>query len=224
MRSVSPTTSATTASPGSSARRSRSSHRSVREPSVRQRASAESLPPTFPCLRSGSKKAIAKRMHDSLRLLFVVLMLGTANAEDIAQISFPADNSFLLDKWISDPISAEIEPLPAELREVAGKIIAAAYGKYPIEIRRKYLAGLHIVGSLRFYDVSYGGTYVPSTKEIILVYRETFNPVGFEQRFHHEFSSILLKHNEAIFETERWRHSNDPSFQYRAGGIIEEQS
>lgn len=156
--------------------------------------------------------------------LVAICLFPIARAEDTALISFPADKSFLPGKWIEEPISAEIEPLDEKLREKAGKIIAAAHGKYPIELREKFLASVYIVGSLRFYDVGYGGTYLANGKKIVLVYREAFDPAGFEQRFHHEFSSILLKQNENDFEEDRWVAANPETFQYRAGGIIEEQS
>lgn len=157
-------------------------------------------------------------------LFATFLFLGYSAAEDTAVISFPNDKSFLPKSWIASPIEAEIEPLDESLREEAGTIIAAAYGKYPIELRQKFLAGVHIVGSLRFYDVGYGGTYLANGKKIVLVYRDTFDPVGFEQRFHHEFSSILLNQNESLFEQDRWTNANVTGFRYRAGGIIEEQS
>lgn len=162
-----------------------------------------------------------------MRLTFLLfaaaLCVDTVAAEDVAQISFPSNSSFLPKNWTEDPINAEIEPLTENLRERAGKIVAAAHGKYPIELREKFLAAVHIVGSLRFYDVGYGGTYLGTKKEIVLVYRESFDPLAFEQRFHHEFSSILLDQNEDSFESERWRAANESSFLYRAGGIIEEQ-
>jgi len=163
-------------------------------------------------------------MRLTVCLLATIFSISHSGAEDTAVISFPADNSFLPKSWIEDPIHAETEPLDESLREEAGTIIAAAYGKYPIELREKFLAGVHIVGSLRFYDVGYGGTYLANGKKIVLVYRDTFDPVGFEQRFHHEFSSILLKQNESLFEKERWTKANAAGFSYRAGGIIEEQN
>ncbi len=163
-------------------------------------------------------------MRFLLANLVAICLFRLSSAEDTAVISFPADNSFLPKSWIEEPISAEIEPLDENLREKAGKIVAAAHGKYPLELRKKFLAGVHIVGSLRFYDVGYGGTYLANGKKIVLVYKETFDSEGFEQRFHHEFSSILLNQNENHFEDKRWINANPPSFQYRAGGIIEEQS
>ncbi|MEX2578053.1 MAG: hypothetical protein WD342_03265 [Verrucomicrobiales bacterium] len=156
-------------------------------------------------------------------LFLSVLVFGAVNAQEKATLSFPKTTAFLPRNWIEAPILAEIEPISPDLVEEAGEIIAVALGKYPSEIRERYLKGVHIVGSLRFHDVGYGGTYLANGKQIVLVYREFFDRQGFEQRFHHEFSSLLLKQNQRSFEEERWLEANDPEFQYRAGGVIEEQ-
>ncbi len=139
-------------------------------------------------------------------------------------VRFPSDNTFLPRSWVVAPIGAEIEHLKEEYRRPAEKIIRLALSKYPTEILEQFLDGVHIVGSLRFYDVGYGGTYMANGRQIVLVYRPTFDPRGFEQRFHHEFSSILLKKNEALFDGERWQASNASTFAYRAPGIVEEQT
>lgn len=139
-------------------------------------------------------------------------------------ITFPQDREFLPKSWIAAPIDASIEPLKVELREHAGKILAEAFRKYPAKLREKNISGVSVVGSLRFYDVGYGGTYLTNSRRIVLVYRETFEDRGFEQRFHHEFSSLLLKQNESLFDVKRWKAANLPGFTYRAGGVVEEQS
>jgi len=139
-------------------------------------------------------------------------------------ISFPADESFLPSNWVADPINAHITPINPEHQAVAIEILGNALAKYPEGLKKKFLNGVFVVGSLRFFDVAYGGTYLANGRQIVLVYRETFDPRGFEQRFHHEFSSILLKQNEKSFDTKRWLKGNDPAFVYRAPGVIEKQS
>jgi len=151
------------------------------------------------------------------------LCLQSVLAQD-GMIHFPVDNSFLPHSWISDPIGDEVEPLKAEYHQSAETIIRKALSKYPDEILKQFLEGVSIVGSLRFYDVGYGGTYMANARQIVLVYRLTFDPRGFEQRFHHEFSSILLKKNEELFDGNRWFAANGCEFSYRAPGIVEEQT
>lgn len=157
----------------------------------------------------------------SLLILTAVLSPGAAIAESL--VSFPEDRSFLPKSWTEDPINASIEPLDEKLRLAALGILEVALDKYPEKVRQRFLGGVSVVGSLRFYDVSYGGTYMSNSRRIVLVYRESFDSRGFEQRFHHEFSSLLLKQNQDLFDATRWSEANDPSFRYRAPGIVEEQ-
>lgn len=138
-------------------------------------------------------------------------------------VNFPEDRSFLPKSWTIEPISADIEPLREDLRDRARGLVRTALSKYPEPLLERYLGGVAIVGSLKFYDVTYGGTYMANSRRIVLVYRDTFDARGFEQRFHHEFSSILLKQNETQFDSERWTAANDPAFAYRAAGVVEEQ-
>lgn len=158
----------------------------------------------------------------SVRGIIFLLLLFVCHvcADDL--IDFPTDDSFLPKSWIADPIQAKIEPLNEKLQEDAERIILRAIDKYPVAVRGQFLSGVSIVGSLRFYNVRYGGTYMANGKRIILVYRDTFDEIKFEQRFHHEFSSILLKQNESIFEKGRWSTANPKGFTYRAAGVIEE--
>jgi hypothetical protein len=164
-------------------------------------------------------------MH-SFRFVALVLIsfffLQEGRGEDF--ITFPEGPEFLPKSWIADPIAASIEPLKVELRERAAKILEEAIQKYPVKLKEKYINGVAVVGSLRFYNVGYGGTYMANSRRIVLVYRETFEDRGFEQRFHHEFSSLLLKQNESLFEAKRWSSANEPGFSYRAGGVVEEQN
>lgn len=162
-----------------------------------------------------------KSLSLSLLILTAVLFPGAAIAESL--VSFPEDRSFLPKSWTEDPINASIEPLDEKLRLAALGILEVALDKYPEKVRQRFLGGVSVVGSLRFYDVSYGGTYMSNSRRIVLVYRESFDSRGFEQRFHHEFSSLLLKQNQDLFDATRWSEANDPSFRYRAPGIVEEQ-
>lgn len=166
------------------------------------------------------------RSNPCVRVMVVVLCLVRAVALAGAEewIEFPEDDSFLPRSWIEDPIQAEVEPLDESLVSDARQILERGLAKYPEEVLESFLGGVYVVGSLRFYDVGYGGTYMANSKRIVLVYRGSFDPRGFEQRFHHEFSSILLKKNEESFDEERWRAGNISGFVYRAPGVIEQQS
>lgn len=161
------------------------------------------------------------RLHQLFGLLILTVGATTLRAD---LINFPAEESFLPSNWVADPIRAQITPINPKLQAIATEILTNALSKYPETLTKKFLNGVFVVGSLRFFDVAYGGTYLANGKQIVLVYRETFDPRGFEQRFHHEFSSILLKQNEKTFDTKRWLKGNEPTFVYRAPGVIEKQS
>jgi len=162
------------------------------------------------------------------RTLVLGILLVTANLFSQGNIDvpivFPEDDRFLPRSWTQEPISASTVPLPAENQKAARDILIKGLQKYPAAIATKYLNEVCIVKSLKFYGVGYGGTYMANSKRVLLVYRPEFDSRGFEQRLHHEFSSILLKMNESTFEEKRWLTANAPGFEYRAGGVIEEQS
>ncbi len=153
--------------------------------------------------------------------LLACALPGAIRGESL--VAFPEDRGFLPKSWLEDPIDARIDPLAPGLRLAALGILEAALAKYPKELLDRSLGGVSVVGSLRFYDIAYGGTYLGNSRRIVLVYRETFDARGFEQRFHHEFSSILLKQHEALFDQRRWTSANEPGFSYRAAGVVEEQ-
>lgn len=161
-------------------------------------------------------------MRLSLLIYLILSVTPLWGGDEI--ITFPGDRSFLPKTWLTAPIDAAIDPLPDELHEKAHAILMTALGKYPIRLRKRFLEGVFVVGGLRFYDVGYGGTYIAKGRRIVLVYRENFEAMGFEQRFHHEFSSLLLKQNESLFESARWTAANKPGFSYRAAGVVEEQT
>lgn len=163
------------------------------------------------------------RLLVPLLLSLCVLDLVPVKGSD-GLIHFPEDDSFLPKSWIEEPIKAVIEPLDKTLEEAAAEILKEALKKYPEDLLKEFLDGVYVVGSLRFYDVGYGGTYMANAERIVLVYRSSFDARGFEQRFHHEFSSILLKKNEEAFEEARWKKGNPDGYVYRAPGVIEEQS
>ncbi len=156
-------------------------------------------------------------------LLAVLVWAGSVSAQEASLITFPRERSFLPGSWLEAPIQAKFDPLPEILHEEVTRILEKAIAKYPDSTVSRYLGGVCVVGSLSFYDVNYGGTYLGHSRQIVLVYRDNFIATGFEQRFHHEFSSILLQEHQKDFDKMRWLAANDPAFTYRAGGVIERQ-
>ena len=151
--------------------------------------------------------------------LFAILLEQEVSA---GLVSFPNSTSFLPRNWQKAPINARISPLPNVSRKKAEGIINYALSKYPGSVIRKNLKGVRLVSSLEFYGIEYGGTYMPHSRIIVLAYDPAFDDRGFEQRFHHEFSSVLLQTYENKFDDRRWRAANTPDFKYRSNGVIED--
>ncbi|NNE91396.1 MAG: hypothetical protein HKN23_07095 [Verrucomicrobiales bacterium] len=154
-----------------------------------------------------------------LWMAFFVLPVSGLLAQDL--VSFPTTTNFLPRNWQRAPIDARISPLPGSLHEKSKTIVERALAKYPGSLIRRNLKGVRLVSSLEFYGIEYGGTYMPHSRIIILAYDSRFNDRGFEQRFHHEFSSVLLQSYENKFDDKRWKSANPPSFSYRSNGVIE---
>lgn len=155
-----------------------------------------------------------------LLLLFIIVGISLGFSED--RIIFPKNTDFLPEHWREEPISAAIVPLSDPSREIVTQILTRAFSKYPPEILQQNLSKVAVVESLKFYGVAYGGTYIIAAQQIVLVYRPLFTAQGFEQRFHHEFSSILLQKNKPEFDLNHWSSANSPGTAYRVDGVIEE--
>ena len=137
----------------------------------------------------------------SIILFCLPVPSGFVHSEDF--IRFPANDSFLPASWAEEPIKAEIEPLDEALQATASEILKAALVKYPESLLKEFLDGIYVVGSLRFYGVGYGGTYMANAERIIHVYHYSYDTHEFEQHFHHEFSCMHVRKNEGSFEQTR---------------------
>lgn len=162
-----------------------------------------------------------KRIALAAICLLLVLRPFLAAGQDENLIDFPAGGQSLPAAWRQAPISAKVLPLASQHREYASKLIQRALSKYPAQVIAAHLEGVSLVGGLEFYQVTYGGTYLATGKRILLVYKPHFEPRAFEQRFHHEFSSLLLRAHQREFEARRWTAANPPGFRYRSPGLIE---
>jgi len=87
--------------------------------------------------------------------------------------------------------------------------------KYPAVFLRKYLKRVYILRKMRFYGMSFGGTYFASTRTVYII---SSSPNYFKQLFHAEFSSIIYKENQESFPVSSWKRANAPGFSYGRGG------
>ena len=95
-----------------------------------------------------------------------------------------------------------------------------AMSKYPPEVLTKNLKAVYFVKEMRFYGLQYGGTN--SRENVYITNRGPvmgFSDKFVEATFHHEFSSILLRNYNSLFDEKGWTHSNRPGTHYGSSGM-----
>lgn len=156
--------------------------------------------------------------------VILILLCETLPAQDTVingvTISFGIDRHTFPNRWLRKNISAEAVSLPDTCMPRAQALMAQALTRYPVSMPCKYLKRVHIFKSLRFYGYPYGGTY--RRKAVYLTFDPGHPMSGesfLEERFHHEFSSILWKENHRKLDLDAWMSFNPPGFVYGEGGI-----
>lgn len=125
------------------------------------------------------------------------------------------------DSWNEHPIRASAKPLDKSRVKQHLKIVKVAMNKYPKDLLRKHLRKVYLLDSIHFYGLRYGGTN--STDTLYLTnngIKKGYTDKYLEGAFHHEFSSILLRKNEKLFNNRYWHLSNLPNFHYGEGGTV----
>lgn len=118
------------------------------------------------------------------------------------------------------PFRVRVAPLSeAEVGATFGAL-RTALAKYPPEMRRSQLEQIIVAGGLESdRGVRMGGTAFD--KGIVVVGTGTAARRGsreVERTFHHEFSSVLLRANWALFGEQAWRSCNVADFEYVGSG------
>jgi hypothetical protein len=123
-------------------------------------------------------------------------------------MAFPSD-------WLQDPIHVSCVPIdPHEILRCQ-EITERALLKYPAEVLSENLKAIYFFKSMRFYDVSFGGTN--SSDALYLTNngaRKGYTDLYLEQTFHHELSSIFLRNYSFLLDTVLWMKLNEPGFNY----------
>ncbi|HED16656.1 MAG TPA: hypothetical protein ENI64_07595 [Gammaproteobacteria bacterium] len=86
--------------------------------------------------------------------------------------------------------------------------------KYPLEILQDNLSNIIVLGELKFFNISYGGTYLDKTIYITVGTDSTHKKsvMHLSSTFHHEFNSILMFRYE--FSKLSWLAANPDGFTY----------
>jgi hypothetical protein len=155
-----------------------------------------------------------------------MLFTGTANGADTCSVKITYKGVDIItynqrqmfpDSWLEAPENGYSLPLNKNNESRGLSIIKSALDKYPEEMLKNNLKKVYLLGALKFYGLSYGGTYYDN--KIYLCIKDSalgYDSKYIEKAFHHEFSSILLK-NYSIDELE-WEYLNHSEFEYGDGG------
>lgn len=122
--------------------------------------------------------------------------------------------------WHSAPINGHATHLSNKEAKRSKSAVSDALKKYKPGFLVKNLNRIHLVESLEFYNLSYGGTctqdrvYIANKGEL-LGYTDSF----LAGTFHHEFSSVLLTNHLSDFNQSAWKKANPKKFDYVGTGV-----
>ena len=163
-----------------------------------------------------------------LVILFLGLLYSFASfAQDTiidertgVKLIFSADGEIFPDTWYSEEINAKAISLDSNEYKRSEKIIKSALVKYPIELIQNNIKNIFILKDIEFYGQSFGGTN--STLNLYISndgIKNGYTNLFIEQTLHHEFSSILLRNFNDIFQKTEWINCNPSDFTYGGGGL-----
>jgi len=131
------------------------------------------------------------------------------------EIIFTAEKDIFPDEWYDPEIYAKAESLSEGEIERSKNIIMATLDKYPIGVLKDNLKSVYVLKSMNFFGVDYGGTYFETRVYVVNDGVDMgYSDVNIEKTFHQEFSSILLRNYEYIFDDPGWRQINPAGFEY----------
>lgn len=151
-----------------------------------------------------------------LLLTFFLFSAEREVPEFSEKISFASGPEIFPGKWLGGEINAKATRIDSSYTEQSLRVLQKALQKYPLEIVTTYLNKIFVLNTLEFYGLRYGGTN--SLSNIYLCNRG-FSDHWLEMAFHAEFSSLLLRKNEAAFDKEKWIQQNDESVAYGNSGV-----
>jgi hypothetical protein len=139
--------------------------------------------------------------------------LVTLEREYGISIEYDDASGILPELWRVPPASGEATAIDElELSRYA-RVLAAELQKYPADVISANLEHIYLIGKLRLFGADYGGTSLG--KSIFLTSGSRargYDAYYLESLFHHEFSSVLLRHHS--FPELRWKALNPAGFTY----------
>lgn len=161
-------------------------------------------------------------MKHRLQILFLLVCLITGAQEKNNsvllqdKILFKADSSIFPSSWLGGKINARATRIDSLYIAISREVIITAFSKYPPTVLQKYLGKVYVAKKLHFYNLPYGGTN--SVFNVYLCNRG-FTDEWLEMAFHAEFSSVLLRRNQQLFDETQWLKFTDTSVVYGNSGV-----
>lgn len=135
------------------------------------------------------------------------------------RLSFRADKKIFPCKWRRKRVGAITKPIEDKEIQRTNDALERALSRYPRNLITENLDVIYVVRSMKFFGLDYGGTYF--RKRIYLAndgVKNGYTDAYLEGKFHHEFSSILLKANAHKFDKKAWKQNLPEDFRYGKGG------
>lgn len=149
---------------------------------------------------------------------------ATATAQDTVmggiRVAFGPEKKMFPSRWYCSKVDAQAAALSITEVPRAKAVLQKALSKYPAGLPDHYLDRIYILKNLQFYGYPYGGSFAKKTIYLTLDETNPLNTDKFvEERFHHEFSSILWKENIRRLDLGQWVSFNPDGFIYGEGGL-----
>ena len=135
------------------------------------------------------------------------------NAEIIVDRAAP---SIFPESWLTPRINASAERVDASHQESCRDIVARALTLYPASVVKANLKHVYVLGRLAYSHNYTGGSN--SKRDVYVVRNERISDDLFENNFHAEFSSILLRNYPHHLDAPAWHAINPSGFSYRWTG------
>lgn len=173
---------------------------------------------------------INKRALKALTFLLIIFTLSGVLQAQVQELEYAAgpanttvinqaDKKILPCQWRKKSYQAHLTELDST--EFIRTFLATqnALNKYPVPVIQENLQVIYLLKDIRFHGVEYGATY--HKKKIYIAnkgLKNGYTDEFIEGRFHHEFSSILLKRHSSTLDKSEWLKTNPEDFEYGEGG------
>lgn len=170
-------------------------------------------------------------MINKISGILIIFILGFSSIEaqeentfllggDPTIVVYPTSTKVFPCKWRKKKTNPRIQSIHPDEIERTNEALTKALDKYPEHILHKYLQQVFVFRSMAFFGLEYGGTY--HKKKVYITnngVEKGYSNEYIEGTLHHEFSSILLKHNRKYFNKKAWHAANPADFEYGDGGL-----